>query len=95
VPVAATPPVLNVIQVKYAERITQKSLVLHDYGQYGQPDGDLHMEYNFWIVRSADSTILLDTGYDVAARDWLARSACCRPPTAWTCWASTRRPSTW
>ena len=62
---------LNVIQVKYAERVTQKSLVLHDYDQYGQPDGDLDMEYNFWVIREPDATILLDTGYDVAARDWL------------------------
>jgi glyoxylase-like metal-dependent hydrolase (beta-lactamase superfamily II) len=67
----AGPPPLSVIQVKYAERITQKSVVLHDYAQYGQPDGDLHMEYNFWVVRSPDKIILLDTGYDVAARDWL------------------------
>lgn len=69
--VPAAPPALKVIQVKYAERVTQKSLVLHDYGQYGQPDGDLHMEYNFWVIRSQDSTILLDTGYDLSARDWL------------------------
>ena len=62
---------LNVIQVKYAERVTQKSLVLHEYDQYGQPDGELHMEYNFWVIKAPDATILLDTGYDVAARDWL------------------------
>ena len=62
---------LNVIQVKYAERVTQKSLVLHEYEQYGQPDGELHMEYNFWVIQAPDATILLDAGYDVAARDWL------------------------
>jgi glyoxylase-like metal-dependent hydrolase (beta-lactamase superfamily II) len=66
-----TDSVLNVIQVRYGERVTRKSAVLHDYQQYGQPDGDLQMDYNFWVIRSADATILLDTGYDISARDWL------------------------
>lgn len=61
----------EVVQVKYAERVTRKSVVLHDYARYGRPDGDLHMEYNFWVMRAASETILLDTGYDVSARDWL------------------------
>jgi glyoxylase-like metal-dependent hydrolase (beta-lactamase superfamily II) len=62
---------LSVIQVQYGERVTRKSVVLHDYQQYGQPDGDLQMDYNFWVMHSGDRTILLDTGYDIAARDWL------------------------
>ncbi|HEX6447974.1 MAG TPA: N-acyl homoserine lactonase family protein [Trebonia sp.] len=66
-----TDSALNVIQVRYGERVTRKSLVLHDYQQYGQPDGDLQMDYNFWVIRSPDATILLDTGYDISARDWL------------------------
>jgi hypothetical protein len=62
---------LSIIQVRYGERVTRKSVVLHDYSGYGQPDGDLQMDYNFWVVRTADRTILLDTGYDIPARDWL------------------------
>jgi glyoxylase-like metal-dependent hydrolase (beta-lactamase superfamily II) len=62
---------LSIIQVQYGERVTRKSVVLHDYQQYGQPDGDLQMDYNYWVIRSGDKTILLDTGYDIAARDWL------------------------
>lgn len=62
---------LSVIQVQYGERVTRKSAVLHDYQRYGQPDGDLQMDYNFWVMRSGDETILLDTGYDISARDWL------------------------
>jgi glyoxylase-like metal-dependent hydrolase (beta-lactamase superfamily II) len=61
----------EVLQVKYGERMTQKSVVFHEYASYGVPDGDLHMEYNFWVIRTADEVILLDTGYDIAARDWL------------------------
>ena len=62
---------LSIVQVQYGERVTQKSVVLHDYAQYNQPDGDLQMDYNFWVIRSPDATILLDTGYDISARDWL------------------------
>lgn len=62
---------LEVIQVKYGERVTQKSVVFHDYAAYDLPDGDLHMEYNFWVMRTGDTVILLDTGYDIPARDWL------------------------
>jgi glyoxylase-like metal-dependent hydrolase (beta-lactamase superfamily II) len=61
----------EVIQVKYGERMTRKSVVLNDYFAYGEPDGDLHMEYNFWVFRREGATILLDTGYDIPARDWL------------------------
>lgn len=66
---------LNVVQVQYGERVTRKSVVLHDYQQYDQPDGDLQMDYNFWVIRSADAIILLDTGYDIGARDWLGEIA--------------------
>lgn len=61
----------EVLQVKYGERVTRKSVVFHDFASYGEPDGDLHMEYNFWVIRSGDEVILLDTGYDIPARDWL------------------------
>lgn len=61
----------EVLQVKYGERITQKSVVLNDYAAYGLPDGDLHMEYNFWVFRKDGKTILQDTGYDIPAHDWL------------------------
>jgi glyoxylase-like metal-dependent hydrolase (beta-lactamase superfamily II) len=62
---------LEVIQVKYGERVTRKGLVFDDYAAYGEPDGDLHMEYNFWVMRDGDTVMLLDTGYDIPARDWL------------------------
>ncbi len=57
--------------VKYGERVVRKNDVFHDYGQYGLPDGDLDMDYNFWVIRAGGSVILMDTGYDIAARDWL------------------------
>jgi glyoxylase-like metal-dependent hydrolase (beta-lactamase superfamily II) len=63
--------VQSVWSVKYGERVVHKRDVFHDYEQYGFPDGDLDMDYNFWVIKSGDSVIVMDTGYDIAARDWL------------------------
>ena len=63
--------VQSVWSVKYGERVVHKREVFYDYAQYGLPDGDLDMDYNFWVIKSGDSVILMDTGYDIAARDWL------------------------
>ena len=67
----STGKVHSVWSVKYGERVVRKSVVFHDYAQYGLPDGDLDMDYNFWVIKAGSSVILMDTGYDIAARDWL------------------------
>jgi len=61
----------QVLQVKYAERQVRCSDVFHQYERYGLPDATLDMDYNFWVIRDADDITLVDTGYDVPARDWL------------------------
>lgn len=65
------PSAIEVVQVTYGRRATRRSAVLHDYASYGLPDADLAMEYNFWVLRDGPATILVDTGYDIPARDWL------------------------
>lgn len=62
---------LSVWSVKYGERVVRKADVFHDYAQYGLPDGDLDMDYNFWVVRDGETVILVDTGYDIPKHDWL------------------------
>src|SRR5690554_3029652 len=79
---AEEPVIQSVYEVKYAERIVKKSDVLNDYDQYGLPDGDLHMNYNFWVIRTADKIILVDTGYDVAKFDWLGEISVTPTPEA-------------
>lgn len=61
----------SVWSVRYGERVVRKSDVFYDYAQYQLPDGDLRMDYNFWVMKAGDQVILMDTGYDIAARDWL------------------------
>ncbi|MFI5953939.1 N-acyl homoserine lactonase family protein [Cryptosporangium sp. NPDC051539] len=64
--------VKSVWSVKYGGRIVRKADVFHDYAQYGLPDGDLDMHYNFWVIRTNDGKIILqDTGYDIPKKDWL------------------------
>jgi glyoxylase-like metal-dependent hydrolase (beta-lactamase superfamily II) len=58
-------------QLKYGERVVKKSDVFHDYESYGLPDGELEMDYSFWLLRSGSTVILFDTGYDIPAHDWL------------------------
>jgi glyoxylase-like metal-dependent hydrolase (beta-lactamase superfamily II) len=62
---------LSVWSVKYGERVVRKSDVFYDYASYGVVDGDLDMDYNFWVIRRGDEVMLLDTGYDIPKRDWL------------------------
>lgn len=62
---------VSVWSVKYGERVVRRSDVFWNYEQYGLPDGDLDMDYNFWVIRSQGKIILLDTGYDIPKRDWL------------------------
>ncbi len=76
----APPAGLQVLQVTYGERTTRRSAVLHDYAAYGRPDAELRMEYNFWVLRDGSTVILMDTGYDVTARDWLGERPVLPPP---------------
>jgi glyoxylase-like metal-dependent hydrolase (beta-lactamase superfamily II) len=62
---------LSVWQVKYGERVVRMSDVFHDFAQYGVADGDLEMDYNFWVLRQGGTIILVDTGYDIPKHDWL------------------------
>jgi glyoxylase-like metal-dependent hydrolase (beta-lactamase superfamily II) len=61
----------SVLSVKYGERIVRKSDVFYHYETYGLPDGELAMDYNFWVVRTGGRIVLIDTGYDIPAHDWL------------------------
>ena len=45
---------ISIWQVKYGERVVRKRDVFHEYEAYGLPDGPLDMDYNFWLLRTAD-----------------------------------------
>jgi glyoxylase-like metal-dependent hydrolase (beta-lactamase superfamily II) len=61
----------SVWAVKYGERVVRKNDVFWNYQEYGLPDGDLDMDYSYWVIKAGDKTILMDTGYDIPKHDWL------------------------
>lgn len=61
----------NVLQVKYGDRVTRKSIVFHDFASTGEPDADQPMDYSFWIARNHEHLVLVDTGYPISEHDWL------------------------
>lgn len=72
----------EVLQAKYAERMTRKSRVFHEYEQHGLPDAEVLMDYNFWIARRGDEIVLIDTGYDPAEGEWLGEASTTPVPEA-------------
>ena len=62
---------IEIIQIRYGERRVSRSTVFLDYESYGLPDSELLMDYNFWVLRDGATVILLDTGYNITAHDWL------------------------
>lgn len=61
----------QVLQVKYGDRLTRKSIVFHDFVNTGEIDADQPMDYSFWVARTNDTVVLIDTGYPINDFDWL------------------------
>ena len=57
--------VYEVLAVRYASRQTLRSLVYLNHHLYDEPDGPIGMDYFIWIVRNAQRTFVVDTGYSV------------------------------
>jgi glyoxylase-like metal-dependent hydrolase (beta-lactamase superfamily II) len=52
--------------VKYGTRSTVKSDVYLNFPLYHEADAPIEMDYFFWILRGADRTIVVDTGFSPA-----------------------------
>ncbi|MFA5608352.1 MAG: N-acyl homoserine lactonase family protein [Leucobacter sp.] len=48
---------------RHGSRLAQRSEVFLNYALYGQDDAPMQMDYFLWIIRDAQRTILVDTGY--------------------------------
>ena len=57
----------EVIVVRYGTRQTTKSECYYNFGAYREPDAAMTMDYFFWIFRSAEQTIVIDTGFSPQA----------------------------
>ena len=74
-----SPFTYEVLAVRYATRLTRKSEVYYRYHSYGEPDAELRMDYFFWVLRSDEGTILVDTGFSPQAGDRRGRTCLCEP----------------
>lgn len=53
----------QVVIVKYGTRVTKRSDVYLNYQLYGEQDESIQMDYFFWVLRNAERTIVVDTGF--------------------------------
>jgi glyoxylase-like metal-dependent hydrolase (beta-lactamase superfamily II) len=53
----------QVVIVKYGTRETVRSDVYLNYSLYHEGDGPIGMDYFFWIIRNAQRTVVVDTGF--------------------------------
>lgn len=56
----------EVYALRYASRMSSRDDVFYRYHQYGEPDAPKEMAYYIWVLRNAEATILVDTGYSAA-----------------------------
>src|ERR1700759_1368195 len=53
----------EVLAVRYGTVQTSRAGTFYQYGQYGEPDAPLPMDYFFWLIRGPGATVLVDTGF--------------------------------
>jgi glyoxylase-like metal-dependent hydrolase (beta-lactamase superfamily II) len=53
----------QVVIAKYGTRVGRRSEVYLNYPLYNEPDDDIRMDYFFWLVRNAERTIVVDSGF--------------------------------
>ncbi len=59
----------EVFAVRYATRRAAKSELYFRYGSYGEPDVETNLDYYFWVLRDGQRTLMVDTGFSVAAAE--------------------------
>lgn len=62
----------EILIVRHGQRNTTRSDAYLNYDWYSEPDAEYTMGYYLWVIRNAETTILVDTGY--AAAPALARN---------------------
>lgn len=73
----------EVVIARFGTRTTVRSDVYLNYGLYHEDDGPIGMDYFVWIVRNAQRTILVDTGFSTAGGDNRKRTMVQHPTAIW------------
>lgn len=72
----------QVTAIRYGALDSTRAELFHRWGSYGEPDAEVEMAYYFWLLRSPDRTVLVDTGFDPAAGVRRGRRVLVEPLTA-------------
>ncbi|GAB3411882.1 N-acyl homoserine lactonase family protein [Schumannella luteola] len=68
--------------VRYGTRHATREGVYLNYPLYGEPDGDLEMDYFFWVLRDGEREIVVDTGFSRLGGDNRQRTFLLEPHEA-------------
>lgn len=69
----------EVLAVRYGGLRARRGELFYRFETYGEPDAEVEMAYYFWVLRRPGETVLVDTGFDVAAGARRGRT-CLVPP---------------
>jgi glyoxylase-like metal-dependent hydrolase (beta-lactamase superfamily II) len=69
----------TVTAVRYGALRSRKSDLFYRFETYGEADAEAEMAYYFWLLQGGGETVLVDTGFDVAAGARRGRT-CLAPP---------------
>jgi glyoxylase-like metal-dependent hydrolase (beta-lactamase superfamily II) len=72
----------SVVAVRYGTLETTLADAYYRWSAYGEPDGPARLDYYFWILRSDDETILVDTGFHPDAGSRRGRTTLIAPAEA-------------
>lgn len=73
---------ITVVAVRYGELLTTRSHVFLNHSELGIPDAELVLAYYFWIIRTPDHTVVVDTGFDPAVGERRGRTVLIPPVEA-------------
>lgn len=69
----------EVTAVRYGAMRARKSALFYRFESYGDPDAEVEMAYYFWLLRSGERTILIDSGFHPDAGRRRGRSCLVTP----------------
>jgi glyoxylase-like metal-dependent hydrolase (beta-lactamase superfamily II) len=72
----------TVTAVRYGTLAMRASEAFYRWESYGEPDRARPLDYFFWVLRGADETILIDTGFSPAAGARRGRTCLIEPVAA-------------
>ncbi|WP_199182652.1 N-acyl homoserine lactonase family protein [Cryobacterium sp. N19] len=73
----------EVIVVRHGTRLTKRSDVYLNHQVYDESDGPHRVDYFFWIIRNADRTVIVDTGFSGEAAERRERTVLVSPAAAY------------